>query len=605
MLEDCGTDSRKLFATVFQLLDLKKENPLPEEQNSEDLAESFVEFFYEKIVKIRTSLADCRRFEPELSCTTSFSEFAQIPEDHIRRFIMKSKPTTCFTDPLPTTLLKEHLDVLLPTLTRVVNCSLCTGEFSTQWKQSIVKPLLKKSGLDLIRSNYRPVSNIPFISKIVEKAALSQFTPYVEANRLVPDYQSAYRTNHGTETATVKIVNDLLWGMEKGKVTSLVAMDLSAAFDTVDHAVLLNILEKSFGVSGCALSWFGSYLCDRSMCVQINDSFSTPREMNFSVPQGSVAGPVLFTAYVSSLPSIINENLGTIAGYADDHHLYRSFDPNISGAEHETISYLQDSLSAIKTWMDSLVLKMNQSKTEYIQFGSRQQLQKCVYESININESVIERSAHIKFLGSYLDASLTFEKHVQVKCGIAACNIQYVASIRKHITQGVANQLMCSMVLSHLDFANAILAGLPDKTLDKLQSVQNWAAKVVLMKQKNDSSTKALLELHWLPIRSRIIFKVASLVYRCIHRTAPVYLCELLSTWLPKVNTRAAASSRDAILLNVPVIKKQTFANRSFSYNGPRIWNNLPNDLRRAPDYMTFRKTLKTHLFSEYFKDYL
>ena len=128
---------------------------------------------------------------------------------------MKSKPQ-CYTDPIPTTLMNNQMYTLLPTLTRIVNFSLSSGEFSKLLKQSAVKPLLKKPGLDLVRSNYRPVSSIPFLSKIVEKAALSQFCPYIETNRLIPDYQSAYRAHHGTKTATVKLVNDLLWSMENG-----------------------------------------------------------------------------------------------------------------------------------------------------------------------------------------------------------------------------------------------------------------------------------------------------------------------------------------------------------------------------------------------------
>jgi hypothetical protein len=466
----------------------------------------------------------------------------------------------------------------------------------------MVKPLLKNANLPLIRSNYRPVSNIPFLSKITEKAALSQFGPYMEENQLIPSYQSAYRANHSTETATVKLVNDLLWGMERSHVTSLVAMDLSAAFDTVDHAILLDILQRSYGVEGTALRWFDDYLRGRTMQVQIKDALSSPRAMNFSVPQGSVAGPVLFTAYISSLPNILQEDAGSITGYADDHHLYKLFDPNVENSELDTTASLQQSLMDIKTWMDSLYLKMNETKTEYIQFGSYQQLSKCKCDKIDVNGSEIRKSCNIKILGAYLDENLSFKKHVQVKCSVASRNIQYVTSIRKHITTSVATQLMSSLVLSHLDFGNAILAGLPCVTIRKMQKVQNWAAKIVLCRKLRDSSRRALFDLHWLPIAERINFKLASLTFRAVHGQAPVYLCNLISLKQYGRNTRAANSGT---VLNVPTTKRMTFAERSFSVYGPKLWNSLPHDLKVITDYMLFRSQLKTYLFRNTFLDFL
>ena len=147
---------------------------------------------------------------------------------------------------------------------------------------------------------------------MVPASSCSQFTTYLEAHHLIPDYQSAYRANHGTETATAKLVNDLLWNMEAGHVTILVAMDLSAAFDTVDHAILLDVLSGSYGVKSTALNWLQSYLGDGTMKVQVNDVFSSPRIIDFSLPQSSVAGPILFTAYIGSLPTILSAAFSAI-----------------------------------------------------------------------------------------------------------------------------------------------------------------------------------------------------------------------------------------------------------------------------------------------------
>ena len=154
-------------------------------------------------------------------------------------------------------LIKQALYGLLPTLSGIVNLSLDTATFSTSWKVAFVKPLLKKFGLELITSNYRPVSNLSFLSKLVEKCALKGFNHNSETNNLMPDYQSSYRNNYSYKTALLKIVNDLLWNLENRMITPLVTIDLSVAFDTIYHNILLDILSTKLGIKGTALDWFG------------------------------------------------------------------------------------------------------------------------------------------------------------------------------------------------------------------------------------------------------------------------------------------------------------------------------------------------------------
>ena len=161
---------------------------------------------------------------------------------------------------IPTTLLKDTLPGLLPTITKIVNASMTQGVFPSSWKIALVKPLLKKLGLELIESNYKPVSNLPFLSKVVEKCVLMRFNKLCKRYHLMPDYQSAYQANYSCEMALDKIMDDMLQSMEKQEVVPLIAINLSAAFDTVDHELLLAVLRKEFGIDKVALKWFGSYL---------------------------------------------------------------------------------------------------------------------------------------------------------------------------------------------------------------------------------------------------------------------------------------------------------------------------------------------------------
>ena len=186
--------------------------------------------------------------------------------------ISSSNLKSCALDPLPACLVSGCIHVLLPSITKMINLSLTSGHFSAEWKMASVLPLLKKHGLDPILKNYHPISNPQFVSKLVERSVFNQLHEYLLSNNyLYPIFQSAYRAYHSTETALLKVQNDLLPNMDRGHVTLLVLLDLSSAFDTIDHSILLSTLQHKFGLDGLVLSWFKSYLTGRSFKVLVND----------------------------------------------------------------------------------------------------------------------------------------------------------------------------------------------------------------------------------------------------------------------------------------------------------------------------------------------
>ena len=164
---------------------------------------------------------------------------------------MKNKH--CKLNIIPTSTLKQILEACLPAITQIVNLSLTNGEFCKDWKVAVVKPLLKIPGLNLISKNYRPISNLPFISKLVEKCMLKQLLEHCENHNLLPDFQSAYQKHYSMETSLIRLTNDILWSMERQHITSLAILDLTAAFNTMDHNILLQILEQKFGFCDKAL----------------------------------------------------------------------------------------------------------------------------------------------------------------------------------------------------------------------------------------------------------------------------------------------------------------------------------------------------------------
>ena len=504
---------------------------------------------------------------------------------------------TCQLDQVPTSKLQEILEGCLPAIRYIVNSSLDQGKFCNKWKEAIVKPLIKKTELGTQNSNYRPVSNLSFISKVVEKITLDQFNEHCNEYSLVPEYQSAYRKKHSCETSLVKLVDDILWNMENQLITAIVILDLSAAFDTVDHKLLLDILEKRFGIVGKAREWYRSYLVPRRFKVTINNKLSWPRQLDYSVPQGSIQGAFLFIAYASTLDQIVNSRYLTLNGFADDHSVRKAFKPSRldNKEELETIAIMEKSMQDIKVWMDQVRLKMNDSKTEFIYFGWPSQLGKCRIDNINVNGESIERTHKTKYLGAHLDSKLDFKQHIKIKCRAAMLNLHRIKAARKHLTRTACNRLVVSLVLSHLDYANSLLGGLPKSSINKMQAVQNMAAKITLGKGKFDSATSCLVQLHWLPIKTRIEFKILSLVHRCLHGEAPPYLERLLHYHIPTRPGLRSQQSTNRLL--VPQTSKKTFAARSFSVLGPQLWNGLPDKIRKIDNYSKFKKDLKTHLF--------
>ena len=229
------------------------------------------------------------------------------------------------------------------------NVSLSCAEFPTELKKAFLTPLIKKIILDCeIFKNYRPVSNLSFISKLVERVVCVQLVEHLKTSNLHEIFQSAYRQLHSTETALLCVQNDLLQAIDNEGGAILVLLDLSAAFDTIDHQKLLNLSNQSSGIRRVALKWFEWYLKNRTQTVQIGSCTSTPVTIKYGVPQGSVLGPILFTMYTTPLGNIIRKHGLNFHLYADDTQLYISFQPGVSVSKETAISCLEACIKDIK-----------------------------------------------------------------------------------------------------------------------------------------------------------------------------------------------------------------------------------------------------------------
>ena len=426
----------------------------------------------------------------------------------------------------------------------------------------------------------------------MEKVVANQIKEHVDGFGLDNPFQSAYKAYHSTETALLSVTNDILNSMGRGNVTALTLLDLSAAFDTIDHKLLLDRLEEWFGIRGDALRWVGSYLSDRCQLISIQGKLSVPMSLIYGVPQGSVLGPLLFILYTTPLSQIITkfEDLQHHL-YADDTQIYTSF--NTSNHSNK-IKSLQECLTSVQDWMFTNKLKLNPDKTEFMLIGNKCHRNKFNSEfPVEILNNSIPPAAHAKNLGVYIDSDLNFQHHI--KNTVKMCNyfIRDIRRVRKHLSVDASTALANALVSSRLDYCNALLHSIPKVHLDKLQRVQNSLARVVTKSTRFTSSKPLLKRLHWLPIASRIDFKIATLTYKAVHLKQPPSLAKHLQIKSMHLNTR----NNDQLLLQHPPVGTNSYGRRAFSYTAPTVWNKVPDYIRSAPSVMSFRKHLKTYYF--------
>ena len=429
-----------------------------------------------------------------------------------------------------------------------------------------------------------------FIYEIVP----TKLSQYVSTNDLQEPFQSAYTANHSTETALGKVHNDLMHGVDKDGAAMLVLLDLSAAFDTISHSIMVNRL-KDYGVSDAALLWFSSYLSKRTQKVSIHNTFSNNKVLCYGVPQGSVLGPLLFNIYVSPLGKIISKYGIKYHLYADDIQLYASFNPKLVSSKVHCIENMENCIKNIKNWMELNHLRINDQKTEVMVTSTDYFLRSGLASSVTLRfgSCYIQSKEFVKNLGVTFDSRLDLTSQIDDICKSTAFQLHNIWRIRKYLDKPTTEKIVHSLVTSRVDYCNSLFHSASKTALAKLQRIQNMAARVVETVSKYDHISPVLSSLHWLPIHHRISFKILLLVYKALHNLAPSYLSDLFVFYSPSRVLRSAGKC----YLKCLNFRLKTFGFRSLEVYGPNLWNSLPLELRLSPSRGVFKSNLKTYLF--------
>ena len=595
-INECTT-SKSLYTITNDLCGKNSDPILPNDIPKEELPDTFCSFFNDKVQNIRDDL-DTSDLEPEFKSYNGaiFDCFSPVNETFVRNIVSSSGTKTCDLDPIPTSILKQNIDILITPITAIINASLKSGKVPSDFKSAILNPLIKQLNLDQnTLKNYRPVSGLAFLSKILEKVVYSQIRVHLNDNKLNVLLQSAYKEHHSTETAMLKILNDVLNATDRGEVTLLCLLDLSAAFDTIDHEILLTRLSISYGIRGVALEWFRSYLTDRKFYIKLNDVTSKEYTLKFGVPQGSVLGPVLYIMYTHSLEDVIKRFHLFYHMYSDDNQIYNS---SVLDKFHDLVDNSEKCIDSVNTWMVANKLKNNTDKTEAIVCSTIHKLKSLEVNHISVGEVSVDFSKDVKGLGVHIDRELSMEKHVNQLCKSAYFEISKIAKIRPYIDTKASQTLASSFILSRLDYCNSLLSGITQERIKKLQRVQNSAARLIVKARKKSHITPILKELHWLPIYLRIDFKTALFCYKALNGLAPEYIKDLIVEHKPERQMRSCGKK----LLVEQKMRLVTYGDRAFSACGPRIWNSLPIEIRMSPTVTVFKSRLKTFYFRQHFK---
>ncbi len=521
--------------------------------------------------------------------TTSEEMFTlrDVTPNEVRKIILETPSHKApGPDKISFRFLKDSLNVILHPLTDIINCSLKTAKYPSTWKLAEVIPI-HKDGDHEVASNNRPISLLAAFSKVCDKVVLNQFTAHLTKCKSLSNHQSGNRKNHSTETLNVAFTDTLLEAMDKKQISIVVFIDLSKAFDSIEHDILLEKISR-LGVSPAAHEWFKSYLADRSQYVRIGTTTSTTAPLTHGIPQGSVLSPFLFNIYTDSLPSI--PEFCNLESYVDDSKEYLSFSLPILDC---SLSTLEDDLHRVFEWCCKNSLLINPDKTKMMVIGSQQLLQQLEHTvSIDFIGKTLEPVAQVKDLGTTLDSNLKYNEHIQRLSSSCISKLCQINRVKNLFNQSTLTSIINALVMSKIYYWSSIWSNTSEENIKKIQLIQNYAARVIAGNVgKYDHVSPVLKELGWLPIKEHLQYRDAVLVHKCMYNQAPSYLSQKFI----KRNQIHDRETRSQNELDTPKYRTAT-GQRTFKYRGTKIWNALDGELKSTANLKHFKSKLKTRL---------
>ena len=467
-------------------------------------------------------------------------------------------------------------------VTIIVNTSIVTGANPQLWKHGQVIPQFKSGDID-DPSNYRPITLLPVLSKVLEKVVTIQLMEYLETNHLISNNQHGFRPKLSTETALLKVTDEIYKNMDDKKITVLSLCDLSKAFDSINHDMLLSKLSNM----AIDLFWFENYVKDRTQSVRLGNVESQKIAIFYGVPQGSILGPILFLIFINDMNIVSSGCL--LVQYADDGQFIHS---GTIDTLPELIRNVEKTLALAKIYFDKNGLLVNAKKTQCIFIGNRQLIARIPDNTtINYDSNAIIPSKHAKNLGVIFDCHMCFDVHVDELYKRVMGILIYVNRIKDNFEKSTRITIVESLILSLLNYCCIIWGSASKTLLHKTQKLQNFAARVAHgTARKYDHVSPILNDLKWMKIEKLYMFNICLFVYKIINNKLPIWLINL-----PTVRQVNQTRTRQANNLFIPGTSTNT-GSRAMAVRGPSLWNKLPHDIQEAGSLNGFKNELKKYL---------
>jgi len=485
-------------------------------------------------------------------------------------------------DDIPAKFLKDAAPFLKIHITFLVNSSITSNTVPKELKYAKVRPLFKNSRSDV--SNYRPVSILCIVSKILEKAVYSQLESFLVKQSILYEYQSGFRCNYSTDSCLIHLSDHIKSQNSKGLYTGMVMLDLQKAFDTVDHTILCSKL-KEMGVE--SVEWFQSYLNDRMQCISVNNTMSDFCDITCGVPQGSILGPLLFLCYVNDMSSSISENCKLIL-YADDSAiLFSHKNPDVIS---KTLGLELENCSK---WLVDNKLSLHLGKTECILFGSKKKLAKVDSFSVHCDGHSIDSQSSVKYLGSVLDNDLSAKSIVNSIIKKVNSRLNFLYRQRQFLDMNLKKMLCNALIQCHFDYSSSSwYSGLSKQLKQRLQVTQNKVVRFIHgYNARRSLKVSDFSQIGWLNIDNRVKQLRLNHVHKIFYNKCPSYLHDNFTL----VANTHTYNSRNSVG-NFYVPQADSFLSSTFFFQAIHDWNNLPQTIKALENKYAFKRAVKLHL---------
>lgn len=533
----------------------------------------------EIILKDKVDISNCdnRNFD----FNKFWTDFDLVSIGDVKKIVkeLKSKATT--EEGINAEIFKQSWPYIDEKFVNLINLSLQTGEFPTEWKNSLISPIQKVNNTKNA-AEFRPINVLPMFEKIIEKIVYLQLMKFIDKNKILIPEQSGFRENHSCETALQNVINEWKQNCDKKEKIGVVFLDFKRAFETIDRVKLILKLSK-YGIKNNVLKWFASYLTDRTQQVKFNSTVSSKMKTEFGVPQGSILGPILFLLYINDLKKVLKTC--DCRMFADDTIIYYS-----SKNSYEIEKNINKDLINLTQWLKDNMISLNVAKTKFVLIRGVRTFVPEVPCEILIGENKIECVDVIKYLGVMIDKHLNFREHVNYLIKKINKKVNFLFRIGDSVSVLTRVTIYKSIISPHFDYCSTILLDVGETEMQMLQRAQNRAMRAIIRCNRYTPIRAMLDALNFMNVKQRLSFNSLILIHKMKNDISPKYLTKDIKL----ISERHNYNTRQKNDIQIQK-RNQSKSQHSLLYNGFKLFNELPTEMKIENSLLKFKRLAKDY----------